>query len=60
MENSDKPAIRQATMTALRDAGAFLALRFGSVPEVRAWMNARNTENSRTPQTPDATHGGAT
>ena len=42
MENSDTPAIRQATMTALRDAGAFLALRFTSVPEVRAWLNARS------------------
>ncbi len=36
MESSDKPAIHQATMTALRDAGAFLALRFSSVPEVRS------------------------
>jgi len=41
MENSDTPAIRQATMTALRDAGAFLALRFASVPQVRAWLNSR-------------------
>ena len=41
MESSDSPAIRQATLTALRDAGAFLALRFSSVPEVRAWLNAR-------------------
>jgi hypothetical protein len=42
MENSDTPAIRQATMTALRDAGAFLALRFSTVPEVRAWLNSRS------------------
>jgi hypothetical protein len=41
MDNSDKLAIRQATMTALRDAGAFLALRFTTVPEVRSWLNAR-------------------
>ena len=41
MESSDAPAIRQATMTALRDAGAFLALRFTTVPEVRAWLNSR-------------------
>ncbi len=41
MESSDKLAIQQATMTALRDAGAFLALRFSSVPEVRSWLDAR-------------------
>jgi hypothetical protein len=41
MESSDKLAIQQATMTALRDAGAFLALRFSSVPEVRSWLEAR-------------------
>lgn len=41
MESSDSPAIRQATMTALRDAGAFLALRFSTVPEVRTWLNSR-------------------
>ena len=41
MESSDKLAIQQATMTALRDAGAFLALRFSSVPEVRSWLDSR-------------------
>jgi hypothetical protein len=41
MESSDKLAIQQATMTALRDAGAFLALRFSSVPEIRSWLEAR-------------------
>ncbi len=41
MDNSDKLAIRQATMTALRDAGAFLSLRFSTVPTVRAWLDAR-------------------
>ncbi|HEY6599164.1 MAG TPA: hypothetical protein VIZ30_07620 [Pseudomonadales bacterium] len=50
MESSDKLAIHQATMTALRDAGAFLALRFSSVPEVRSWLDARAA----------ATPGGAT
>lgn len=54
MENSDSPAIRQATMTALRDAGAFLALRFSTVPEVRAWLN------SRTASTEGAQAGGPT
>jgi hypothetical protein len=43
LENSDAPGIRNATMTALRDAGAFLALRFTSVPEIRAWLDARAT-----------------
>jgi len=43
MDNSDTLAIRQATMTALRDAGAFLALRFTTVPEVRNWLNSRTT-----------------
>ena len=42
MESSDSPAIRQATMTALRDAGAFLALRFTTIPEVRAWLNSQS------------------
>ncbi len=45
MESSDSPAIRQATMTALRDAGAFLALRFSTVPEVRAWLNSRTASS---------------
>jgi len=49
MDNSDQLAIRQATMTALRDAGAFLALRFSTVPEVHAWLNARTpAEGDRT------------
>lgn len=41
LESSDGPGIQHATMTALRDAGAFLALRFTSVPEVRAWLDSR-------------------
>jgi len=44
MDNSDKLVIRQATMTALRDAGAFLSLRFSTVPNVRAWLDARNQQ----------------
>ena len=43
MDNSDKLAIKQATLTALRDAAAFLSLRFGTVPEVKTWMNARGS-----------------
>ncbi len=42
MDNSDKLAIRQATMTALRDAGAFLSLRFTSVPKIHAWLDTRS------------------
>ena len=45
MESSDKLAIQQATMTALRDAGAFLALRFTSVPEIRTWLDSREAAN---------------
>jgi hypothetical protein len=44
MDNSDKLAIRQATMTALRDAGAFLSLRFSTVPNVKAWLDARSKQ----------------
>jgi hypothetical protein len=44
MDNSDKLAIRHATMTALRDAGAFLSLRFSTVPNVRAWLDARSQQ----------------
>jgi hypothetical protein len=51
MENSDKLAIRQATLTALRDAAAFLSLRFATVPEVKAWMKSRGSAT---------TSGGAT
>jgi len=51
LDNSDKLAIRQATKTALRDAAAFLSLRFATVPEVKAWLNSRGST---------ATSGGAT
>lgn len=44
MDNSDQLAIRQATMTALRDAAAFLSLRFSTVPNVRAWLDARSQQ----------------
>ncbi len=40
MDNSDKLAIHQATMTALRDAGAFLSIRFATEPKVKAWLDA--------------------
>ena len=51
MESSDSPAIRQATMTALRDAGAFLALRFTTIPEVRTWLNSRSAPPAQGGQT---------
>jgi hypothetical protein len=37
----DDVAVREATVNALRDAGAFLSLRFRRVPEVKAWLDAR-------------------
>ncbi len=60
MESSDEPAIRQATLTALRDAAAFLALRFQSVPEIRAWMNSRSAESPNPSGAAAAAQGGAT
>jgi hypothetical protein len=40
-EKTNEPAMHDATMRALRDAGAFLALRFSSVPPIKAWLDAR-------------------
>jgi len=40
-EETDKPAMHDATLRALRDAGAFLALRFSTVPPIKAWLDAR-------------------
>ncbi len=40
-ESTREPAMQQATLHALRDAGAFLALGFSSIPPVRAWLNGR-------------------
>ena len=37
----DDVAVREATVNALRDAGAFLSLRFRRVPEVKAWLDSR-------------------
>ena len=37
----DDVAVREATVNALRDAGAFLSLRFRRVPEIKAWLDAR-------------------
>ena len=37
----DDVAVREATVNALRDAGAFLSLRFRRVPEVKAWLEGR-------------------
>lgn len=38
LQSSKEPGMRDATMIALRDAGAFLALRFAEVPEVKEWL----------------------
>ncbi len=40
LESADEPGMRAATMTAMRDAGAFLALRFPTLPEVQRWLRA--------------------
>jgi hypothetical protein len=41
LESTAQPAMRDATMKALRDAGAFLVLRFATVPPIRAWLDSR-------------------
>jgi len=38
LESSKEPGMADATMIALRDAGAFLALRFAQAPEVQGWL----------------------
>jgi hypothetical protein len=40
-EKTNQPAMHDATMRALRDAGAFLALRFSSVPPIKTWLDTR-------------------
>lgn len=45
-EETNKPAMHDATMRAFRDAGAFLALRFSTVPQIKAWLDARSTPSS--------------
>ena len=40
-EKADDRAVREATVGALRDAGAFLSLRFQRIPGVKAWLDAR-------------------
>jgi hypothetical protein len=44
-QKKDDLAVREATVNALRDAGAFLSLRFKRVPEVKAWLESRHSEN---------------
>jgi hypothetical protein len=41
--NRDQTVLREATILALRDAGAFLTLRFAEVPEVRSWLGTRGS-----------------
>lgn len=38
MTNPDAPGMQAATMTAMRDAAAFLALRFTADPKVQRWL----------------------
>lgn len=38
MTNPDQPGMHAAAMTAMRDAGAFLALRFTADPKVQRWL----------------------
>jgi hypothetical protein len=45
-EKKDDHAVREATVNALRDAGAFLSLRFKRVPEVKAWLDGRMSGTS--------------
>lgn len=40
-EKTNQPAMHDATLRALRDAGAFLALRFSAVPPIKAWLETR-------------------
>jgi hypothetical protein len=39
--STNEPAMEEATKLALRDAGAFLAIRFTQVPEVKAWLDGQ-------------------
>ena len=41
---SDSDALNQATVTALRDAGARLVIGFHRVPEIRQWLASRKGE----------------
>jgi len=38
---TNEPAMEEATKLAFRDAGAFLAIRFAEVPEVKAWLDSQ-------------------
>ena len=45
LKDKDRPGMQDATMIALRDAGAFMSLRFAQVPEVKKWL-AEHTESN--------------
>jgi hypothetical protein len=47
-EKTNQPAMRDATMRALRDAGAFLALRFSRVPAIKVWLDAQAQSTAAT------------
>ena len=44
LKDKDRPGMQDATMTALRDAGAFMSLRFAQVPEVKKWLAEHTAE----------------
>jgi hypothetical protein len=46
LKDKDRPGMHDATMVALRDAGAFLSLRFAEVPEVKKWLAAHSAEGN--------------
>jgi hypothetical protein len=41
LSNKDHDVLQEATVLALRDAGAFLTLRFTEVPEIKTWLGTR-------------------
>jgi len=45
---SDADALNQATVSALRDAGARLVIGFHKVPEIRRWLASREPERQLT------------
>jgi len=45
LKDKDRPGMHDATMVALRDAGAFLSLRFAEVPEVKKWLAEHAASN---------------
>ncbi|NJN52679.1 MAG: hypothetical protein HC809_13895 [Gammaproteobacteria bacterium] len=46
LEKADEPGMTAAANTAMRDAGAFLAIRFTSAREVAQWLAGRQAEGT--------------